>query len=73
MLAIDGLDPTIDPYEVHGLIGPNGRGKTTTLYVMTGYYAPQEGVEPLAPLIAPARRAQSAPPSASQARSRRRA
>ena len=39
--AIDGLDLEIRPGEVHGLIGPNGSGKTTTLNVISGYYAPQ--------------------------------
>ncbi len=28
---------------VHGLIGPNGSGKTTTLNVVSGYYRPQAG------------------------------
>jgi branched-chain amino acid transport system permease protein len=28
---------------VHGLIGPNGSGTTTTLNVISGYYAPQQG------------------------------
>jgi ABC-type branched-subunit amino acid transport system ATPase component len=41
--AIDGLDLTIRPGEVHGLIGPNGSGKTTTLNVISGYYRPQRG------------------------------
>ncbi|MDA9419327.1 hypothetical protein XI04_03785 [Bradyrhizobium sp. CCBAU 11430] len=41
--AIDGLDLNIQPGKVHGLIGPNGSGKTTTLNVISGYYAPQEG------------------------------
>ncbi len=41
--AIDGLDLAIQPGEVHGLIGPNGSGKTTTLNVISGYYRPQEG------------------------------
>jgi branched-chain amino acid transport system permease protein len=41
--AIDGLDLTIKPGEVHGLIGPNGSGKTTTLNVISGYYRPQSG------------------------------
>jgi branched-chain amino acid transport system permease protein len=41
--AIDGLDLDIQPGQVHGLIGPNGSGKTTTLNVISGYYAPQEG------------------------------
>jgi len=38
--AIDGLDLTIDPGQVHGLIGPNGSGKTTTLNVICGFNAP---------------------------------
>ena len=41
--AIDGLDLTIQPREVHGLIGPNGSGKTTTLNVISGFYSAQEG------------------------------
>jgi branched-chain amino acid transport system permease protein len=41
--AIDGLDLTIRRGEVHGLIGPNGSGKTTTLNVISGYYTPQRG------------------------------
>jgi ABC-type branched-subunit amino acid transport system ATPase component/ABC-type branched-subunit amino acid transport system permease subunit len=45
--AIDGLDLEIRPGEVHGLIGPNGSGKTTTLNVISGYYAPHAGVAKL--------------------------
>src|SRR5205814_7725066 len=41
--AIDGVDLEIKTGEVHGLIGPNGSGKTTILNVISGYYAPQEG------------------------------
>jgi ABC-type branched-subunit amino acid transport system ATPase component/ABC-type branched-subunit amino acid transport system permease subunit len=41
--AIDGLDLTVQPGEVQGLIGPNGSGKTTTLNVICGFYTPQEG------------------------------
>lgn len=41
--AIDGLDLTVRPGEVHGLIGPNGSGKTTTLNVICGYNVPQQG------------------------------
>ena len=41
--AVDGVDLDIHTGEVHGLIGPNGSGKTTTLNVISGYYAPQEG------------------------------
>ncbi|MDR3536297.1 MAG: branched-chain amino acid ABC transporter ATP-binding protein/permease [Acetobacteraceae bacterium] len=41
--AIDGLDLQIEPRQVHGLIGPNGSGKTTTLNVISGYYRPEHG------------------------------
>jgi ABC-type branched-subunit amino acid transport system ATPase component/ABC-type branched-subunit amino acid transport system permease subunit len=41
--AIAGLSLEIRPGEVHGLIGPNGSGKTTTLNVISGYYAPEAG------------------------------
>jgi ABC-type branched-subunit amino acid transport system ATPase component len=41
--AIDGLDIAIRPGQVHGLIGPNGSGKTTTLNVISGYYRPEQG------------------------------
>jgi branched-chain amino acid transport system permease protein len=41
--AIDGLDLDVRPAEVHGLIGPNGSGKTTTLNVICGFATPQQG------------------------------
>jgi branched-chain amino acid transport system permease protein len=41
--AIDQLDLEIRPGQVHGLIGPNGSGKTTILNVISGYYAQQHG------------------------------
>ena len=41
--AIDGLDLELRPGEVHGLIGPNGSGKTTTLNVISGFAVPQAG------------------------------
>ena len=42
--AIDGLDLVISGAEIHGLIGPNGSGKTTTLNVVCGFNTPQSGV-----------------------------
>jgi branched-chain amino acid transport system permease protein len=46
---------------VHGLIGPNGSGKTTTLNVISGYYAQQHGAVKLdgaaLPVLARHRRA----------------
>jgi branched-chain amino acid transport system permease protein len=53
--AIDGLDLEIRPGEVHGLIGPNGSGKTTTLNVISGYYAPQAGEVRMGAAILPPR------------------
>lgn len=59
--AIDGLDLEIRRGQVHGLIGPNGSGKTTTLNVISGYYAQQHGAVRLngvpLPLLARHRRA----------------
>ena len=34
--ALDGLDLVVDEGEVHGFLGPNGSGKTTTLRVVLG-------------------------------------
>jgi ABC-type branched-subunit amino acid transport system ATPase component/ABC-type branched-subunit amino acid transport system permease subunit len=52
--AIDGLDLEIRPGQVHGLIGPNGSGKTTTLNVISGYYAQQSGAVMLNGVALPA-------------------
>jgi branched-chain amino acid transport system ATP-binding protein/branched-chain amino acid transport system permease protein len=41
--AVDGLDLEVKPGQIHGLIGPNGSGKTTTLNLISGYYRPQSG------------------------------
>jgi ABC-type branched-subunit amino acid transport system ATPase component len=41
--AIDGLDMDVAPGAVHGLIGPNGSGKTTTLNAICGFGRPQSG------------------------------
>ena len=71
--AIDGLDLTIRPGEVHGLIGPNGSGKTTTLNVISGYYTPQRGTAMLKGAELTQLRASSrARTCASRARSRHR-
>jgi branched-chain amino acid transport system permease protein len=42
--AIEELDLEIRPGQLHGLIGPNGSGKTTALNVISGFYAQQRGV-----------------------------
>lgn len=41
--AIDGVDLDVEPGKVHGLIGPNGSGKTTILNVISGFYRPEAG------------------------------
>ncbi|MBV9858525.1 MAG: branched-chain amino acid ABC transporter ATP-binding protein/permease [Alphaproteobacteria bacterium] len=51
--AVDGLDLEIRPGEVHGLIGPNGSGKTTTLNVVSGYNAPDLGTVRLGEAVLP--------------------
>ncbi len=41
--AVDGASIEIKRGGVHGLIGPNGSGKTTTLNIISGYYPPSAG------------------------------
>jgi branched-chain amino acid transport system permease protein len=41
--AIDNLDLDVKPGEIHGLIGPNGSGKTTTLNAISGFYVAKGG------------------------------
>ncbi|MFB9806690.1 ABC transporter ATP-binding protein [Haladaptatus pallidirubidus] len=43
VMAVDGLDISIEPGELVGLIGPNGSGKTTTLNLITGFLSPSDG------------------------------
>ena len=51
--AIDGLDLDVAPGRIHGLIGPNGSGKTTTLNVISGYYAAGAGTMKLGEDVLP--------------------
>ena len=41
--ALNQVDLTVRRGTIHGLIGPNGSGKTTTLNVISGYYSPNQG------------------------------
>jgi len=43
LMAVDGVDFQVRRGGLHGLIGPNGSGKTTTLNVVTGFYRPTAG------------------------------
>ena len=41
--ALDGVDLDFEPGLLHGLIGPDGAGKTTTLRTLMGLLRPDEG------------------------------
>jgi branched-chain amino acid transport system ATP-binding protein len=41
--AVDGVDFTLMPGEIHALIGPNGAGKTTFVSLLSGRRLPQSG------------------------------
>ena len=43
LVAVDGVDLTIRPGEIFGLVGPNGSGKTTLTNAVTGFYPPNRG------------------------------
>lgn len=43
VVALDDVSLDLRPGEIHGLIGPNGSGKTTMLNLMSGYYRPDGG------------------------------
>ena len=41
--ALRGVDFTLEPGKVYGLLGVNGAGKTTTLQLLAGYITPTAG------------------------------
>jgi ABC-type branched-subunit amino acid transport system ATPase component len=41
--ALSDVTLSLQPGEVHGIIGPNGSGKTTLLNLLSGYYEPTSG------------------------------
>ncbi len=43
VVAMDGINLTVEEGKVHGFIGPNGAGKTTTIRVMLGILKPDKG------------------------------
>jgi ABC-2 type transport system ATP-binding protein len=42
-VALDGFDMSVEPGQVHGFLGPNGSGKTTTLRTLLGLVRPDTG------------------------------
>ena len=44
VLAVQGLDLSVNRGECFGLLGPNGAGKTTTIEILEGLTAPDDGV-----------------------------
>src|SRR6185503_3754898 len=43
VVALHGLDLTINPGELFFLLGPSGCGKTTLLRSLAGFYIPEKG------------------------------
>jgi spermidine/putrescine transport system ATP-binding protein len=43
VVAVDGIDLTVDDGEFFSLLGPSGCGKTTTLRMIAGFEFPTEG------------------------------
>jgi ABC-2 type transport system ATP-binding protein len=41
--ALDGFDMVVEPGQIHGFLGPNGSGKTTTLRTLLGLIRPNGG------------------------------
>jgi ABC-2 type transport system ATP-binding protein len=58
IVAVDGVDLTVEQGDVYGYLGPNGAGKTTSLRIMLGLIRPTGGsarLFGLDPLVAGAR------------------
>jgi ribose transport system ATP-binding protein len=41
--VLDDVDLTVEPGEIHALVGQNGSGKSTVVKILTGYHAPDAG------------------------------
>jgi ABC-2 type transport system ATP-binding protein len=54
IVAVDGLDLSVPPGGVHGFLGPNGSGKTSTIKMLLGLVRPTSGEMRLFGLQVPA-------------------
>src|SRR5437588_9945220 len=43
IVAVDGVDLTVERGDVYGYLGPNGAGKTTSLRMLLGLIRPTSG------------------------------
>jgi ribose transport system ATP-binding protein len=43
VLALDSVNLSVQPGEIHGLVGENGAGKSTIIKCLAGMYTPDEG------------------------------
>src|ERR1700744_4427524 len=41
--ALDDVNFSVAPGEIHGLLGENGSGKSTLIKILSGYHAPDSG------------------------------
>ncbi len=43
LVAVDGINFTVQPRQIYAVIGPNGAGKTTVFNCVSGFYRPSAG------------------------------